>query len=72
MNEKEAIELAARFARGRGRDVDCYEASAELDEGEWRVDFRPGGRDAKPGPGDFFSVYVEDASETVRGLAEGK
>jgi hypothetical protein len=72
MNEKEAIELASRFARGRGRDVDCYEASAELDDGEWRVAFRPRGQNVKPGPGDFFTVYVDDASGAVRRMAEGK
>jgi len=71
MNEKEAIELATRFARGRGRDVDCYGVSAELDGGEWRVDFRPGGRDVKPSPGDFFTVYVDDATGKAR-MAEGK
>lgn len=71
MNEQEAIELASRFARGRGRDVECYEASAERDGGEWRVDFRPGDRNAKPSPGDFFTVYVEDASGDAR-MAEGK
>jgi len=71
MNEKEAIGLATRFARDRGRDVDCYEASAELDGGEWRVNFRPRGRNVKPSPGDFFAVYVDDATGKAR-LAEGK
>jgi len=70
MNEKEAIELASRFARGRGRGVDCYEASAELGGGEWRVDFRPAGG-ASPSPGDFFAVYVNDESGEAW-MAEGK
>jgi hypothetical protein len=71
MNEREAIELASRFARERGRDVECYEATAEQDGGEWRVDFRPSGQNVKPQPGDFFTVYVDDASGKAR-MAEGK
>lgn len=71
MTEKDAIEHASEYARGRGRDTKHYEASAGLADGEWRVDFRPRGRDVKPGPGDFFTVYVDDASGKAR-MAEGK
>jgi uncharacterized iron-regulated membrane protein len=72
MNEREAIELAAEFARARGRDAGLYAAEAERERGVWRVDFRPGGEDAKPSPGDFFTVYVDDKSGKVRGMEDGK
>lgn len=70
MSEKEAIRLASECARRRRRDTGRYEAAAELDGGEWRVDFRP--REAKPDPGDFFTVYVDDATGAARGPFEGK
>jgi hypothetical protein len=72
MNEREAIELATEFARGRGRDTERYEAEAERGRGGWSVDFRPRGKDAKPRPGDFFTVYVDDKSGKVRGMDDGK
>jgi len=71
MSKREAIRLASEFGRGRGRDTRRYEASAELAGGEWQVHFRPRGKDTKPEPGDFFTVYVDDASGKVR-MAEGK
>jgi hypothetical protein len=71
MTEREAIELASEFARARGRDTGRYKASAELSEGEWRVDFRPAGENVKPRPGDFFTVYVDDGSGEAR-MFEGK
>jgi hypothetical protein len=71
MTEKEAIERASEFARARGRDAGRYKASAELSEGEWRVDFRPDGKNIKTRPGDFFTVYVEDGSGEAR-MFEGK
>lgn len=72
MNETEAIGLATEFARGRGRDAGRYEGEAVRERGGWRVDFRPRGEDAKPSPGDFFTVYVDDKSGRVRGMEEGK
>jgi hypothetical protein len=71
MTEREAIEIASEFARGRGRDTERYEAEAERGRGEWRIDFRPRG-DVKPSPGDFFTVYVDNRSGKVRGMDEGK
>lgn len=72
MNEREAIELASEFARARGRDTGRYAAEAGRGRGGWRVDFRPRGEDAKPSPGDFFTVYVDDKSGKVRGMDDGK
>jgi hypothetical protein len=71
MSEKEAIGIATAYARVFGRDVDRYGPSAELEGGEWRVDFRPRGKNVRPQPGDFFTVYVNDESGEAR-MAEGK
>jgi len=72
MTEREAIERAAEFARDGGRDAGRYEAEAVRERGVWRVEFRPRGEDAKPSPGDFFTVYVDDKSGRVRGMEDGK
>lgn len=71
MTEREAIERANEFARARGRDTKGYEASAERDGGEWRVDFRPADEDVKSAPGDFFTVYVNNRTGEAR-MFEGK
>lgn len=68
MSGTEAIKTARDYARRHGRDVDRYEPVATLAEGEWHVFFR--GKDLLPG--NFFSVYVNDASGTVRELVPGK
>ena len=68
MTAEEAIKTAREYASRHGRDVDQYEPVATLTEGEWHVLFR--GKELLPG--NFFSVYVNDASGKVRELVPGK
>jgi hypothetical protein len=71
MSEREAIERATEFARERGRDTARYRASAESRGGEWVIDFKPSPAGRKSMPGDFFTVYDEDATGEAQ-MAEGK
>jgi hypothetical protein len=68
MSSDEAIKIARDYATRQGYDVERYEPVAKRDDGEWHVFFR--GRDLLPG--NFFSVYVNDASGIVRELVPGK
>ena len=68
MTAQEAINLARDFASQQGYDVERYEPTANHSDGEWHVFFL--GQDLRPG--NFFSVYVDEASATVRELIPGK
>lgn len=68
MTSDEAIKIARDYASRHGYDAERYEPVAKRDDGEWHVFFR--GKDLLPG--NFFSVYVNDASRRVRELVPGK
>lgn len=68
MTAQEAIKTARDYASQQGYDVERYEPEARYGDDEWHVLFR--GKDLLPG--NFFSVYVNDASGTVRELIPGK
>jgi hypothetical protein len=68
MSADDAIKIAREYAARHGRDVERYEPVATRVEDEWHVLFR--GKDLLPGS--FFSVYVNDATGTVRDLFPGK
>ena len=68
MDADEVIKIARDYASRHGYDVERYEPVAKRDDGEWHVFFR--GKDLLPG--NFFSVYVNDASGRVRELVPGK
>lgn len=68
MTADEVIETAREYASRHGYDVDRYEPAATRSEDEWHVFFR--GKELLPG--NFFSVYVNDASGKVRELVPGK
>ncbi len=68
MTAAEVIKTARDYASRHGYDVERYEPVATRDQGEWHVLFR--GKDLLPG--NFFSVYVDDTSGTVRELVPGK
>ncbi len=68
MTAEEAIKTAREYAIRNGYDVDQYEATAKFRDGEWHIFFR--GKELLPG--NFFSVFVDDESESVRELAPGK
>jgi hypothetical protein len=68
MTEEAAIETAREYAAQRHYDPDEYEASAECNAGQWHVFFR--GKEQRPG--NFFSVFIDDESQTVTELVPGK
>ncbi|WP_166298048.1 hypothetical protein [Bradyrhizobium sp. 2S1] len=70
MNEEEAVRLATLYARQQGYDPGQYEIRADRRDGEWLIFFRSGL--ARPGPGDFFTVYVDDKSRSAQRLVPGK
>ena len=72
MTKKDAISVASGFAEEQGYAVARYDASAKKSVGRWQVDFRPRTKVAKSAPGDFFTVLVDDISETVERLIPGK
>ena len=69
MNAKEVFDVGGRFAQKEGYDINQYKTRTTKKGAEWRIDFLPKGK--KPRPGDFFSVYVNDQSKSVR-LVPGK
>lgn len=70
MERKDVIELACHFARQKGYDTEKYTISVEYMENVWQVNFYK--KEEKPGPGDFFTVGINDISKTVEYLFRGK
>jgi hypothetical protein len=68
MTAEEAIKIAREYATRNGYDVDQYDTTGKLRDGEWHVFFK--GKELLPG--NFFSVFVDDESERVKELAPGK
>ena len=68
MSADDAIKIAREYASQHGYDVERYEPEASRSDDEWHVLFR--GKELLPG--NFFSVYVNDATGTVRDLFPGK
>jgi hypothetical protein len=66
-----AVEAAIAFARQQGYPVDDYVAKAQKDGAEWRVNFTKA-PPQRPGPGDFFTVYVDDRTMTASRIVPGK
>jgi hypothetical protein len=71
MNKTEAVAIAAQFARDQGYDPVLYTADVAKKASRWQIDFRRRATD-KPGPGDFFTVYVNATSKSVYRLVPGK
>jgi hypothetical protein len=65
------VELAYRFATQKGYDRAGYKVRASKKNDEWQIFFRRSAF-SKARPGDFFTVYVDDKSRSVRRLVEGK
>jgi len=63
-----SIKTASEYSMRHGYDPAQYDASATCAEGEWHVFFR--GKELRPG--NFFSVFVDDGSQSVRELMPGK
>jgi hypothetical protein len=70
MNAEHAIELARNFAQGKGYDMSKYETHARKKGPVWKVDFYS--KEAKPRPGSYFSVYVDEKTKSVVRLVPGK
>ena len=68
MTEEEAIKTAREYSRRHGYDPEQYETRAACAEGEWHVFFQ--GKELRPG--NFFSVLVDDGSQSVKELVPGK
>lgn len=71
MDRNDVVRLAAAFAEREGCDVARYRAHAELSGDAWMVRFRPVD-EAKPRPGDFFVVHVDDRTGSVLRIVHGK
>ncbi|RYF30049.1 MAG: hypothetical protein EOO23_06035 [Comamonadaceae bacterium] len=71
MNKTEAAKLASDFALQQGYDVHQYSLRVTKRIGEWEVYFQRKSA-AKPQPGDFFSIYVDERSKTVNRIVHGK
>jgi hypothetical protein len=65
---EEVIKIAREYSLRHGYDPEQYEATAERAKDEWHVFFR--GKELRPG--NFFSVFVDDGSKSVRELVPGK
>lgn len=72
MNETDAAKLAADYAREQGYDPAQYDVRAASKEGEWEIYFERKSARVRPGPGDFFTVYVDDRSQSVERIVHGK
>jgi hypothetical protein len=68
MNEKEVIELASDFAEQKGYDISQYNLTAKREKREWIVRFQ--GKELRPG--NFFTIYVDDKTKSVKQLFPGK
>lgn len=68
MTVEEVIKIAREYSVRHGYDAEQYEATAERSNDEWHVFFR--GKELRPG--NFFSVFVDDRSQSVRELVPGK
>jgi len=71
MTKKEAIELATSYAAGKGYETARYIATAAKKEHQWSVSFNRDSKKEKPGPGDFFTVHIDEKSQKVE-LFPGK
>jgi hypothetical protein len=71
MDRNEAVRLATAFAEGQGQDVARYGTDAAKTDDEWTVRFRPMD-EARPRPGDFFTVHVDDRTGSIVRMVHGK
>mgnify|MGYP001088363460 CR=1 FL=1 len=72
MKATEATELASNFARQKGYDIIQYNIKTAKRGGQWRIFFHRKSGMHRPRPGDFFTVYVDDRSESIRRIVYGK
>lgn len=70
MQRDKVIRLASQYARRHGYSVQAYEVTLKRNGREWQISFRS--KAAKPDPGDFFTVYMDDRSGQVTNFAPGK
>ena len=62
--------MTSSFAEGKGYDLSKYETLATKEGPVWKVEFYAKGN--KPGPGDFFSVYLDENTKSNLRLVPGK
>ena len=72
MNETEAVKLATHYVREQGYDPASYRIRASRQKGSWEVYFEYDPATGRPGPGDFFTVYLDDRSKSVERMVHGK
>ncbi len=65
MDTASAVTMAAEVAEREGYDVRQYDFRIKRTSTGWEIDYMRK-RDAKPGPGDFFSIHVDERTESVR------
>jgi hypothetical protein len=71
VDRNEAVRLASAFAARQGQDVARYGAYAVKTDEEWTVRFQPLD-EARPRPGDFFTVHVDDRTGSIVRIVQGK
>lgn len=71
ISKEQAVENAIRFARELGLPVDRYSAEAVLEDDTWNVHFFPNAN-AKPGPGEFFTVVIDGREVAPPRIVHGK
>jgi len=72
MQEHEAATLAKNYARENNIDTASYVVSTERIGREWQVHFVRDGKQEKPAPGDFFTVFVDTELKAVTKIVPGK
>ncbi len=71
MDEVVAVEMASEAAEQEGYDVRQYNVRINRTSDGWAIHYLRK-NEAKPSPGDFFAIYVDEESESVRRIVHGK
>lgn len=71
MDQAIAVEMASGAAEQEGYDVRQYNVRIKRTLNGWEVHYSRK-NEAKPSPGDFFAIYVDEKSESVRRIVYGK
>lgn len=71
MDEVVAVEMASEVAEREGYDIRQYNVRIKRTSDGWEIHFLRKS-EAKPSPGDFFTIYVDEQSESVQRIVHGK
>ncbi len=71
MDEVVAVEMASEFAGREGYDIRQYNVQVKRTSTVWEIRFLRK-NEAKPSPGDYFTIYVDERSKSVERIVHGK